>query len=428
MLGFKRMDAPSLEHLPDELRSAATGIARRLRSGGFQGWLVGGAVRDLALGRNPKDVDIATDARPEDVERLFPGAKDVGRAFGTMIVVEAGLAAQVTTFRSERGYSDARRPDHVQFGASVDEDARRRDFTCNALFLDPLDGTCLDPVGGLADLRARRLRAVGEPRERFREDGLRLLRLARFAADLDLEVDPATLAGAREAAGSIVGVSGERVLAELATMAQRARAAKALELLDGLGLLARVLPDVPAAEFGRRCAVARELADPLGEVALLAVLVLDEALDGARATPRDRLEARIGPFHPSRELLQSLREVAELLGELARWPFEAPRRSQLVRAARRAAFATAARIARASLRARQLDASALEAELTRAKALSEAELRPRPLLSSADFAEAGIPRGPRWGELLLAAETAQLELEFTTREAALDWLRARRST
>ncbi|MCY3003386.1 MAG: CCA tRNA nucleotidyltransferase, partial [Planctomycetota bacterium] len=244
------MNAPKLASLPETLRSAATGIARRLHAGGFQGWLVGGAVRDLALGRDPKDVNIATDARPEDVERLFPGAKDVGRAFGTLIVVEAGLAAQVTTFRSERGYSDARRPDHVEFGASVEEDSRRRDFTCNALYLDPLDGTCLDPQGGLVDLGRRSLRAVGEPRERFREDGLRLLRLARFAADLDLEVEPATLAGAREAAGAIVGVSGERVLAELLTMANRARSARALELLDGLGLLARVLPDVPAAEFG----------------------------------------------------------------------------------------------------------------------------------------------------------------------------------
>lgn len=428
MLGFKRMNAPKLASLPEAARSAATAIARRLRAGGFQGWLVGGAVRDLALGRSPKDVDIATDARPEDVERLFAGAKDVGRAFGTLIVVESGLAAQVTTFRSERGYSDARRPDHVEFGASVEEDSRRRDFTCNALYLDPLDGTCLDPQGGLADLAAGWLRAVGEPSERFREDGLRLLRLARFAADLDLQVEPATLAGAREAAGAIVGVSGERVLAELVTMANRARSARALELLDGLGLLARFLPDVPAAEFGRRCAVARGVPEPLGEVALLAALVLDEVLDGTRATPRERIEARIGPFHPSRELQAGLREVGELLLELEVWLAAPPRRAQLVRAARRTSFATAARLARASALERQRSTELLESSLARAAALSEADLRPRPLLTGADFAAVGIPRGPRWGELLRAAETAQLELELTTREAALDWLRARSSS
>lgn len=428
MLVFKRMNAPKLASLPETLRSAATGIARRLRAGGFQGWLVGGAVRDLALGRGPKDVDIATDARPEDVERLFPGAKDVGRAFGTLIVVEAGLAAQVTTFRSERGYSDARRPDHVEFGASVEEDSRRRDFTCNALYLDPLEGTCLDPQGGLADLGRRSLRAVGEPRERFREDGLRLLRLARFAADLDLEVEPATLAGAREAAAAIVGVSGERVLAELVTMANRARSARALELLDGLGLLARILPDVPAAEFGRRCAVARGVGDPLGEVGLLAALVLDEVLDGTRATPRERLEARIGPLHPSRELQAGLREVGETLQELEHWIAELPRRSRLVRTARGASFATAARLAQASAHGRRLSTELLEQSLARAAALSDSDLRPRPLLTSSDFAAAGIPRGPRWGELLQAAETAQLELELTTREAALDWLRARSSS
>ncbi|MCY3003385.1 MAG: hypothetical protein NTV21_16445, partial [Planctomycetota bacterium] len=171
--------------------------------------------------------------------------------------------------------------------------------------------------------------------------------------------------------------------------------------------------------------VARGVGDPLGDVALLAALVLDEALDGKRATPRERLEARIGPFHPSRELQTGLREVGETLQELEHWIAELPRRSRLVRTARGASFSSAARLARASAQERRLPTELLDKSLARAAALSEADLRPRPLLTSSDFSAAGIPRGPRWGQLLLAAETAQLELELTTREAALEWLRAR---
>src|SRR5437867_2007197 len=191
------MRRPTMEHLPLELARAARTVAGVLGTAGHRTWLVGGAVRDLALGIEPKDADLASAARPEEIEALFPSTHAVGRAFGT-VVVRCGTAdLQVTTFRAEAGYDDARRPSHVRFGTTLVEDAARRDFTCNALYLDPLNDEFIDPTGGLADLAARRLRCVGDPVQRFAEDGLRLLRLARLAAEHGLAIDQATHAGAR---------------------------------------------------------------------------------------------------------------------------------------------------------------------------------------------------------------------------------------
>src|SRR5262249_31126723 len=155
-------------------------------------------------------------------ERLFATTHAVGRAFGTVVVRSGELDLQVTTFRSETGYDDARRPSEVRFGTSLEEDAARRDFTCNALYLDPLTDELRDPTGGLADLAAGRLRCVGEPAARFAEDGLRLLRLARFAAQLGLTVEVGTAAGAAASLEALRGVSPERELNELTRMAEGA--------------------------------------------------------------------------------------------------------------------------------------------------------------------------------------------------------------
>ena len=419
------MRVPSLERMPESLREALIAVARTLREHGAQGWLVGGAVRDLALGREPKDVDLATNVLPEEVERIFPDAKGVGRAFGTMLVVQGGVPVQVTTFRSERGYSDARRPDHVQFGATAAEDAARRDFTCNALFLDPLQGKLFDPTGGLADLERGVLRCVGDPVERFREDGLRLLRLARFAADLDLAPDPATLAGARESVDSIVGVSGERVLAELSAIFVRARPARALGLLHELGVIERALPGLAASEMDRRCAIAARVGEPLGVLEGLCVLFLAEILTPERVGEREELERRLGLLRPSRELRHGALEVGELLHAIESWSARAPRRSELLRAARKPCWDASVRLARAARTELGAPLAALDEALSRLENLAPRELRPQALLAGPDLAAAGVPRGPRWGELLLAAETAQLDGELGTREDALRWLRER---
>src|SRR5476651_475925 len=189
-------------------------IIKRLQHAGFAAFWVGGCVRDFLLGREPQDFDIATDARPEQVEKLFHKTIPVGRKFGVMIVVEGGHQFQVATFRSEADYQDGRRPEKIIF-ANAEADASRRDFTVNGLFYDPLTKKIHDWVGGEKDLRAKIIRTIGKPEERFGEDHLRLLRAVRFAAQLDFEIEPKTFAAVKKLAPKIKLISAERIRDEL---------------------------------------------------------------------------------------------------------------------------------------------------------------------------------------------------------------------
>src|ERR1041384_8136318 len=175
------------------MRDTATEIVRRLQSAGFEAFWVGGCVRDFLLGREPQDFDIATNATPEQSEKLFTKTIPVGRQFGVLLVVEDGHEFQIATFRAEADYTDGRRPETVRF-SHAREDAIRRDFTINGLFFDPIANQLHDWVGGEADLRAKIIRTVGAPEERFSEDHLRMLRAIRFAAQLGFEIDPQTFA------------------------------------------------------------------------------------------------------------------------------------------------------------------------------------------------------------------------------------------
>ncbi len=198
----------------DSASAVAQAIVRRLQSAGFAAFWVGGCVRDLLLGRDPQDFDIATDARPEQVEQLFCKTIPVGKKFGVIIVVEGGGQFQVATFRAEADYQDGRRPENIVF-ANAEADASRRDFTVNGLFYDPLTETIHDWVGGEKDLRAKIIRTIGAPAERFGEDHLRLLRAVRFAAQLGFEIEPQTFAAVQKLAPKIKLISAERVREEL---------------------------------------------------------------------------------------------------------------------------------------------------------------------------------------------------------------------
>jgi tRNA nucleotidyltransferase/poly(A) polymerase len=338
---------------------------------------------------------------------------------------------QVTTFRSERGYSDARRPDQVEFGRSPEEDARRRDFTCNALFLDPLDDRLLDPTGGLADLERGVLRCVGEPRERFREDGLRLVRMARFAAAFGLAVEPETLRAARECVGSLSGVSGERLLLELQAIFERPDAGAALRLLETSGVLERALPEAGrAGDLEVRWRTLDELPQPVGPVAGFATLAAPAEPRDPRDPPdrslAERVEAVLQPLRPSRELRHAVGEALELAGSIERFADEPqPQLSARLRAMRKEQWGTAVALARALRRARGLDVARID-ELARfAASLGPGELRPRPWITSEDLERAGIPRGPRWRELLERAEALQLDGAWGSRADALGWLETR---
>ncbi|HEV2437210.1 MAG TPA: CCA tRNA nucleotidyltransferase [Verrucomicrobiae bacterium] len=195
-------------------REIAVEIVRRLQTAGFAAFWVGGCVRDFLLGREPQDYDIATDARPEQIEKLFRKTIAVGRKFGVMIVVEGKQHFQVATFRAEAEYRDGRRPEKVVF-SSAEADAQRRDFTVNGLFFDPIAEKLHDWVGGEKDLRAKIIRTIGPPEERFAEDHLRLLRAIRFAAQLGFEIEPQTFAAVKKLAPKIELISAERIRDEL---------------------------------------------------------------------------------------------------------------------------------------------------------------------------------------------------------------------
>jgi poly(A) polymerase len=232
----------------EQARQFALQVVRRLREAGYEAYWAGGCVRDYLLGLTPHDYDVATSARPEEVQRLFRRTVTVGASFGVVEVLGPRLdgetiSVQVATFRSEGPYSDGRHPDSVVFTNAV-QDAQRRDFTINGLFYDPLTGQVLDYVGGKQDLQARILRAIGNPRERFQEDKLRILRAVRLAAQFNLTIEPETAEAIRAMADQITVVSAERIAEELRRLLTGAGRVRGLELLHELGLLSPIFPEL----------------------------------------------------------------------------------------------------------------------------------------------------------------------------------------
>ena len=437
---------PNTRHLKRDLAEAARGIATALAQSGHRTWIVGGAVRDLALGRAVHELDLATDALPDEIEASCPVTIPVGKAFGTVIVVWEGLPVEVTTFRSERGYSDGRRPDTVEFGATPEEDARRRDFTCNALFLDPLTGELLDPEGGLADLAEGHLAAIGDPAERFREDGLRLMRLARFQARLELVIEAETEAAARAERGAIERISAERIFQELHKILIAPRAYVAIGLLVELGVLQLALPAwarlhgpgrAPEAAWERRIEALEWLES---DDAALNFALLFDPLGGDSAQALEALEA----LRPSRELVRSVSAIWSVLDQLeALWPLaesqveRGPDRSARLRILADPAWKRAKNLAAAFGDARREEPGTVEGghlgrnarELESfAHRLTKDDYDPAPVLLSADLIALGLRPGPRFGQLLVEARELQLQGELADADQARAWLAARLSS
>jgi tRNA nucleotidyltransferase (CCA-adding enzyme) len=222
----------------------AIAICARLRDAGKRGWIVGGCVRDLLRGKEVSDWDVATDARPTEVMKLFPRVIPTGIDHGTVSVLIRGVAYEVTTLRGETSYSDGRRPDAVVFVDDIAADLARRDFTFNAIAIDPLVPSLIDPWEGQKDLAARVLRAVGEPMERFSEDGLRVLRAARFAATLECAIEPRTLAAIEPTLDTYRKVSAERVRDEWMKTMKAKKPSIAFEVMRKTGILGVTLPEM----------------------------------------------------------------------------------------------------------------------------------------------------------------------------------------
>jgi poly(A) polymerase len=231
----------NLSDLPETVRL----ILNRLKSAGHEAYLVGGCVRDLIRGVWPEDYDIATSAAPEAVSLIFSHTIPVGMRFGVVLVVEEGKKYEVATFRREDGYVDGRRPTSVS-PASAEEDVRRRDFTINGLLLDHETGRLLDYVGGREDIERRVLRTIGDPKQRFAEDHLRMMRAVRFAAYLDYQINSETLTAIKAQTGAIRRISAERIREELTKIITRSGARRGMELLAETGLLGEILPEVAA--------------------------------------------------------------------------------------------------------------------------------------------------------------------------------------
>jgi poly(A) polymerase len=225
-------------------RVLADHVCRTLRAAGYQAYLVGGCVRDLLLKREPADYDVSTDATPDQVQKIFPDSLAVGAQFGIIIVLRDSEQVEVATFRSDVGYSDGRHPDKVVFSRTAQEDVQRRDFTINALLMDPETGAVLDYVGGQRDLAAGIIRAIGDPRQRFQEDKLRMIRAIRFAARFRYAIEGATFGAIQKLAAEISQVSAERIRDELTKLLTEGAARRGFELLDESGLLAQVLPEI----------------------------------------------------------------------------------------------------------------------------------------------------------------------------------------
>ena len=227
-----RNDSPR----PDSSRDDALAIVRRLRDSDHVAYFAGGCVRDMLLGKTPKDYDVATDAPPKRVRELFSNSQAVGAAFGVILVRHRSSQIEVATFRAEGGYVDGRHPSEVRF-TTAEEDARRRDFTINGLFLDPLNDEVIDYVGGRQDIADRRIRAIGNPAERFEEDSLRLLRAVRFSARFDFPIEPATGAAIIAHAQQLKRVSPERIAEELRMMLMAESRFAAWHMLWEFGLI-----------------------------------------------------------------------------------------------------------------------------------------------------------------------------------------------
>jgi tRNA nucleotidyltransferase (CCA-adding enzyme) len=282
--------------VPDPVRE----VCQRLGQAGHQAVAVGGAVRDALLGRSPGDWDVATSAPPDAVMALFRGTRPTGLQHGTVtVLIGRGrdcFPIEVTTFRGEGAYSDARRPDNVIFGVSLEEDLARRDFVVNAIAWDPVARVLRDPFGGRADAAARRLRAVGVAAERFAEDGLRIVRAVRFVASLDFELDADTEAAIPGALPSLARVSRERVRVELVKLLPGPAAGRGLAIAERTGILQQILPELEGRDLdAARARIEAAPAEPGVRLAALLLDVAPAAVDAAlrRLTSSNAERARV---------------------------------------------------------------------------------------------------------------------------------------
>lgn len=391
-------------------KQAAVKIIRRLRSNGFQALLAGGCVRDMLLRRRAKDYDVATDAKPKDVIRLFPRTLKVGAKFGVVIVLLKDKQVEVATFRTESGYADGRHPAKVTF-ATAAEDAGRRDFTINGMFYDPLSREVLDYVGGQADLKKQLIRTIGKPAERFGEDYLRMLRAVRFSTELGFAVEPRTFSAISSSAKNITKISAERIAAELEATLANPNRSKGASILAKTKLAEAIFPGftLPQISFGTSVLgkLRKKVDFPLALVCFFAGCPTELALEKSKRLKLSRSQTKHIKFLLTNKgkLLNEKMSLAELKLTLAE-PY----------------FRDLYELQRAIQKAKHESTAPLIALTRKMKGLRGVELKPKPLLDGHELITLGATPGPGLGQLAEEMYIAQLQGQLQTTQQAKQWV------
>jgi poly(A) polymerase len=429
-------------------RDAAVALARRLKAAGHEALFAGGCVRDKLLGHPPEDYDIATSAVPSEVLELFPGSNEVGAHFGVVIAKHGGHHIEIATFRTDGSYRDGRRPESVTF-STPGEDARRRDFTINGLFEVPETGEVIDHVGGMADLKAGVIRAIGDPKARFTEDGLRLLRAVRFAARIGFTIEPETDKALRECAPLLDRISPERVRDEFSKILTSPRRRAGVEHLVDTDLIRHFMPEVlpmigcdqppewhPEGDVYTHTMIMLDMLAPDAPLELgLAVLLHDIAKPPCR-TVDDAGRIRFNGHDAmgavmAENILRRLRYpnhvIADVVAMVARhMQFMNVQKMRVAKLKRFMAEPTFDR----EMELHRVDCASSNGltdnyEFLQAKETEFAAepLIPPPLVTGKDLIKLGLQPGPRFKEILETIQTEQLEGRILEREAALELLR-----
>jgi poly(A) polymerase len=431
------------------MESVARSIAHRLRERRHIAYFAGGCVRDLLRGQVPKDFDIATDARPEVVQKIFSRTYAVGAHFGVIVVLENDFQFEVATFRSDGAYLDGRRPVEVHF-ATAEEDADRRDFTINGMFFDPEKNEVIDFVGGRTDLERKLIRAIGDPAHRFAEDRLRMLRGVRFATVLGFQIDAATWDAVRASAASITEISAERIREELVRIFLSPNRVRGWDLLDASGLMKVILPGLEAM---KGCEQPPQF-HPEGDVfkhtrIMLEMLPAEVSLPlvfsvlfhdiGKPPTAMVDEEGRIrfnGHDRIGAEMTEAIMERLRFSRAEIDATVEAVRQhmvfkdvpnmrvAKLKRFMARPTFNDELELHRVDCASSHAMMDNYEFLLEKKEEFANEPIIPPPLVSGDDLIAVGLRPGPKFGEILEAVETRQLEGALRTRAEALDWVKA----
>ena len=430
------------------METTARALVDRLHAAGHLAYYAGGCVRDLLRGQAPKDIDIATNARPEEVQKIFRRTYAVGAHFGVVVVLENDLQFEVATFRADGAYLDGRHPTEVHF-SSPEEDARRRDFTINGMFYDPPNDKVIDYVGGRDDLAVGLIRAIGEPEQRFAEDRLRLLRAVRFATVLDFEIEPQTWNAIVQAADGIREISAERIREELIRIFLSPLRVRGWDLLDRSGLMRVILPEL---ETLKGCEQPPQF-HPEGDVfkhtrLMLGLLPNDVSLPlvlsvlfhdiGKPPTAMVDADGRIrfnGHDRVGAEMTEALLERLRFSRAEIDATVEAVRQhmvfkdvpnmrvAKLKRFMARPTFADELELHRVDCTSSHGMLDNYQFLQAKQEEFANEPIIPPPLLRGDDLIALGLKPGPRFGQILEAVETRQLEGELNDREAALAWVK-----